>query len=223
MAAYIDHTYLSPLATPDDIARLCSEAADWGFAAVCVSPCYVRQAAELLHGTPVRVCTVIGFPLGVTLPDVKAYEAQRVIQEGANEIDMVINIGALKAGHDELVRREIEGVVKAADRSGVLVRVIIETAALTDEEKVRACSLAKSASADFVKISTAYGPGGASLHDVALMRRTVGPSVGVKASTGVRDYETAKAMIEAGATRLGVSRAIKIMRQAEEARQRGEG
>ena len=223
MAAYLDHTHLNPDATPEVIAKLCSEAAEYGFATVCVSPCYVHQAAELLRRTQVRVCTVVGFPLGTTLPEVKAYEAERVIQDGANEIDMVINIGALKAGRHELVQREIEGVVRAAHRHGVLVKVIIEAAALTDEEKVTACTLAKAAGADFVKTSTGYGPGGASLHDVALMRRMVGQSMGVKASTGVRDYETARAMIEAGATRLGVSRGIKIVREAEQARQRGEG
>jgi len=191
MTKYIDHTSLQPEVTPEDIARLCSEAIEYDFAAVCVSPCYVRWAAELLSGTPVRVCTVIGFPLGTTLPEVKAYETERVIRDGANEVDMVINLGALKAGDYELVQRDIEGVVHVAQRNGVLVKVIIEAAALTDDAKVKVCTLAKAAGADFVKTSTGYGPGGASLHDVALMRRAVGPAMGVKASTGIRDYETA--------------------------------
>jgi len=217
---YIDHTLLKPEATPEDIAQLCAEAVEYGFATVCVSPCFVQQAAQCLRGTPVHVCTVIGFPLGTTLPQVKAYETECAIEAGATEVDMVINLGALKAGNHELVQRDIEGVVRAAHAHDALVKVIIEAAALADDEKVTACSLAQAADADFVKTSTGYGPGGASLHDVALMRRTVGASMGVKASTGVRDYETANAMIEAGANRLGVSRGIKIVRQATEAQAR---
>lgn len=214
VAQYIDHTLLKPEATPQQVAKLCAEAREYSFASVCVNPCYVRQCAELLRGTPVLVCSVIGFPLGATLPEVKAYETERVIWDGATEVDMVINIGALKGGDYALVQRDIESVVYVAHRSRVLVKVIIEAALLTDDEKVKACTLAKAAQADFVKTSTGFGPGGATLHDVELMRKTVGPDMGVKAAGGIRDYETVKKMIAAGATRIGASASVKIMQEA---------
>lgn len=214
IAKLIDHTLLKPEATRDQIAQLCREAREYGFAAVCVNPCYVGLAAELLRGSPVKVCSVVGFPLGATLPEVKAYEARRAIEEGAAEIDMVINIGALKSGDLELVRRDIAAVVDVCHAKGALCKVIIEAALLSDEEKVLACQLAKAAGADYVKTSTGFGPGGATVHDVALMRRTVGPEMGVKAAGGIRSYEAAKAMLEAGATRIGASAGVKIVREA---------
>ncbi|KPL25017.1 MAG: deoxyribose-phosphate aldolase [Anaerolineae bacterium SM23_84] len=216
VAQYIDHTLLKPEATADQIATLCAEAREHHFAAVCVNPCNIRQCTELLRGSDVHVCSVVGFPLGATLPEVKAYETERVIWDGATEIDMVINIGALKGGDYALVQRDIEAVVHVAHRNRALVKVIIETALLTDDEKVKACTLAKAAQADYVKTSTGFGPGGATLHDVELMRRTVGPEMGVKAAGGIRDYETAQKMITAGATRLGASAGVKILREAEE-------
>lgn len=214
LAQYIDHTLLKPEATLEQIAKLCAEAREYGFTAVCVNPCYVRQCAELLCDTPVKVSSTIGFPLGATLPEVKAYETELAIRDGATEVDMVINIGALKSGNDALVQRDIEAVVQVAHRHGVLTKVIIEAALLTDEEKIKACTLAKATGADFVKTSTGFGPGGATLHDVELMRRTVGPDMGVKAAGGIRDYETAQKMIAAGATRIGTSSSIKIMEEA---------
>ncbi len=216
VAQYIDHTLLKPEATADQIARLCAEAREHHFAAVCVNPCNIRQCTELLRGSGVHVCSVVGFPLGATLPEVKAYETERVIWDGATEVDMVINIGALKGGDYALVQRDIEAVVHVAQRNRALAKVIIEAALLTDDEKVKACTLAKAARADYVKTSTGFGPGGATLHDVELMRRTVGPEMGVKAAGGIRDYETAQQMITAGATRLGASAGVKILREAEE-------
>ncbi len=216
VAQYIDHTLLKPEATADQIARLCAEAREHHFAAVCVNPCNIRQCTELLRGSGVHVCSVVGFPLGATLPEVKAYETERVIWDGATEVDMVINIGALKGGDYALVQRDIEAVVHVAQRNRALTKVIIEAALLTDDEKVKACTLAKAARADYVKTSTGFGPGGATLHDVELMRRTVGPEMGVKAAGGIRDYETAQQMITAGATRLGASAGVKILREAEE-------
>jgi deoxyribose-phosphate aldolase len=216
VAQYIDHTLLKPEATADQIAKLCAEAREHHFAAVCVNPCNIRQCTELLRGSGVHVCSVIGFPLGATLPEVKAYETERVIWDGATEVDMVINIGALKGGDYALVQRDIEAVVHVAQRNRALAKVIIEAALLTDDEKVKACTLAKAARADYVKTSTGFGPGGATLHDVELMRRTVGPEMGVKAAGGIRDYETAQQMITAGATRLGASAGVKILREAEE-------
>jgi deoxyribose-phosphate aldolase len=216
MAQYIDHTLLKPNAAPEQISTLCAEAREYHFAAVCVNPCNVRQCADLLRGTDVDVCSVIGFPLGATMPEVKAYEAERAIWDGAKEVDMVINIGALKGGDYALVQRDIEAVVHVAHRNRALAKVIIEAALLEDEEKIKACTLAKAAQADFVKTSTGFGPGGATLHDVELMRRTVGPDLGVKAAGGIRDYEAAKKMIAAGATRIGASAGIKIVRGAEE-------
>ena len=215
MAQYIDHTLLKPDGTPEQIAKLCAEAREYRFASVCVNPCNVRQCSELLRGSSVLVCTVIGFPLGATMPEVKAYEAEHTIWDGAAEVDMVINIGALKGGDYALVQRDIEAVVHVAQRHRALTKVIIEAALLTDDEKVKACTLAKAAQADFVKTSTGFGPGGATLHDVELMRRTVGPEMGIKAAGGIRDYETAQKMISAGATRVGASASVKIMQEAK--------
>ncbi len=216
VAQYIDHTLLKPDATPEQIARLCAEAREHHFAAVCVNPCNIRQSAELLRGTGVHVCSVVAFPLGATMPEVKAYEAERVIWDGATEVDMVINIGALKGGDYALVQRDIEAVVHVAHRNRAVTKVIIEAALLTDDEKVKACTLAKAAQADFVKTSTGFGPGGATLHDVELMRRTVGPEMGVKAAGGIRDYETVQRMIAAGATRIGASAGVKIVQESGE-------
>jgi len=213
-AQYIDHTLLKPEATPVQIANICDEARQNGFASVCVNPCNVRQCAELLRGTRIAVCSVIGFPLGATCPEVKAYEAERAIWDGATELDMVINIGALKGGDVALVQRDIESVVNVAHRNRAIVKVIIEAVLLTDEEKVKACTLAKAAGADFVKTSTGFSTGGATLHDVELMRKTVGPEMGVKAAGGIRDYETLQKMVAAGATRIGASASVKILQEA---------
>lgn len=213
-ASLIDHTLLKPEATEDDIRRLCEEAARFHFASVCVNPTWVRAAACHLRGTGVPVCTVIGFPLGATLPDVKAYEARRAIFDGAREVDMVINIGALKSNDDCAVEHDIRSVVEVAHEVGVTCKVIIETALLTDEEKVRACLAAKRAGADFVKTSTGFSKGGATVADVALMRRTVGADLGVKASGGVKGLEDARKMVEAGATRIGASVGVKIAQEA---------
>ncbi|HBR58232.1 MAG TPA: deoxyribose-phosphate aldolase [Blastocatellia bacterium] len=213
-ASLIDHTLLKPEASEADIRRLCSEAAQFGFASVCVNPAWVGKAAEFLEGTGVPVCTVIGFPLGATLSDVKAYEARRAIFNGAREVDMVINIGALKSGDDCAVEDDIRAVAKAAHENHVLCKVIIETALLTDDEKVRACLAAKNGGADFVKTSTGFSKGGATVDDVALMRRTVGHALGVKASGGVKGIEDARAMFEAGATRIGASVGVKIAQEA---------
>lgn len=213
-ASLIDHTLLKPEAAESDIKKLCEEAAEFGFASVCVNPSWVRKAAGFLKGSGVPVCTVIGFPLGATLPDVKAYEARRAIFNGATEVDMVINIGALKSGDDCLVEEDIHAVVEAAHESGILCKVIIETALLTDEEKVRACLASKNAGADFVKTSTGFAKGGATANDVALMRHTVGDALGVKASGGVKGIEDARAMFEAGATRIGASVGVKIAQEA---------
>lgn len=213
-ASLIDHTLLKPEASEADIKKLCDEAAEFGFASVCVNPGWVKKAVEFLRGSGVPVCTVIGFPLGATLPDVKAYEARRAIFNGAREVDMVINIGALKSGDDCAVEEDIRSVVQAAHENSVLCKVIIETALLTDEEKVRACLAAKNAGADFVKTSTGFSKGGATVHDIALMRRTVGSALGVKASGGVKGIDDARAMFEAGATRIGASVGVKIAREA---------
>ncbi|HVQ55584.1 MAG TPA: deoxyribose-phosphate aldolase [Pyrinomonadaceae bacterium] len=214
-ASLIDHTLLKPEASEADIRKLCDEAAQFGFASVCVNPTWVKQAATFLRGTGVPVCTVIGFPLGATLPDVKAYEARRAIFNGAREVDMVINVGALKSGDDCAVEDDIRVVSEAAHENGVLCKVIIETALLTDEEKVRACLAAKNAGADFVKTSTGFSKGGATVHDISLMRRTVGAALGVKASGGVKGIDDARAMFEAGATRIGASVGVKIAQEAE--------
>lgn len=213
-ASLIDHTLLKPEASEADIRKLCDEAAQFGFASVCVNPTWVKRASEFLKGSGVPVCTVIGFPLGATLSDVKAYEARRAIFNGAGEVDMVINIGALKSSDDCLVEDDIRAVAEAAHENHVLCKVIIETALLTDGEKVRACLAAKNAGADFVKTSTGFSKGGATVDDVALMRRTVGSALGVKASGGVKGIDDARAMFEAGATRIGASVGVKIAQEA---------
>jgi deoxyribose-phosphate aldolase len=217
-ASLIDHTLLKPEATEDDIRRLCEEAAQFHFASVCVNPTWVRASVCNLRGTGVPVCTVIGFPLGATLPDVKAYEARRAIFDGAREVDMVINIGALKSGDDCAVEHDIRSVVEVAHEYEVTCKVIIETALLTDEEKVRASLAAKRAGADFVKTSTGFAKGGATVADVKLMRQAVGSELGVKASGGVKGLADARQMVEAGATRLGASVGVKIAQEAAGAR-----
>src|SRR5918998_1256617 len=213
-AGMIDHTLLKPEASESDIRKLCEEAARYRFASVCVNPSWVRSAACNLSGSGVPVCTVIGFPLGATLPDVKAYEARRAIFDGAKEVDMVINVGALKSGDDCLVEHDIRSVAQVAHEYDAICKVIIETALLTDDEKVRACQAAKKAGADFVKTSTGFSKGGATVADVALMRRTVGSDLGVKASGGVKGLDDARAMVEAGATRIGASVGVKIAQEA---------
>ncbi|THF78064.1 deoxyribose-phosphate aldolase [Cohnella fermenti] len=204
LASYIDHTLLKPESTREGIVRLCEEAKRYGFATVCVNPFWVKTAAELLAGSGVGVTTVVGFPLGASTTKSKAAEAADAIANGASDVDMVLNVGALKSGLLDLVREDIAAVV-AASRGKAIVKVILETGLLTDEEKIKACELSKEAGADFVKTSTGFGPGGATVEDIALMRRTVGPKLGVKASGGVRDAEAARAVIAAGATRLGTS------------------
>ena len=213
IASMIDHTLLKPEATPAQVEKLCAEAAEYHFASVCVNPVYIPLAARLLDGTGVKVCCVVGFPLGAIAPEQKAAEAASCAAMGAEELDMVIHVGAAKAGDWALVQQDIAGVVKAA--AGRTVKVIIETCLLTDEEKVKACEAAKAAGADFVKTSTGFSIGGATTHDIALMRKTVGPEMGVKASGGIRDYATAMAMIEAGANRIGASAGIEIVAAAE--------
>lgn len=222
VARFIDHTLLKPEATRAEIEQLCREARAYSFASVCVNPTWVKECAYTLYGSPVKVCTVIGFPLGATLADVKAYETRRAIFDGATEIDMVINIGALKSGDDETVARDIRGVVEAAHDACAIVKTIIETALLTDEEKVRACLLAKEAGADFVKTSTGFSKGGATVADIALMRQVVGSELGVKAAGGVRDLTSAREMIAAGATRLGASAGVKIVQEAKGQKVAGE-
>jgi deoxyribose-phosphate aldolase len=214
-ASLIDHTLLKPEATKNDIERLCAEAAEFGFASVCVNPAWVKTAAAFLKGSGVPVCTVIGFPLGAAIADVKAFEARRAIFDGAREVDMVINIGALRSGDICTVEDDIRAVAAAAHENSVLCKVIIETALLTDDEKVTACLAAKNAGADFVKTSTGFSKGGATVHDIALMRRTVGSDLGVKASGGVKGIDDARAMFEAGATRIGASVGVKIAQEAD--------
>lgn len=214
LASMIDHTLLKPDATRQNIEELCREAAQFKFATVCVNPAWVATAARLLAGTGVGVCSVVGFPLGATTADVKGYETRRAIFDGATEIDMVINVGALKSGDLRVVERDIEAVAAPCRDCGRLSKVIIEAALLTDDEKVTACTLAKAAGADYVKTSTGFGPGGATAADVALMRRVVGAEMGVKAAGGVRDLEGMKAMVAAGATRVGASAGVKIVQQA---------
>jgi len=211
LARMIDHTLLKPDATADMIAQLCYEARKYHFASVCVNPSFVKLCAQLLKDTDVKVCTVIGFPLGATSTEVKVFETTDALEKGATEIDMVINIGALKAGDHEYVANDIRQVVTVAHAADALIKVIIETALLTDEEKIVACLLAKEAGADFVKTSTGFSSGGANVHDVALMRRAVGPDLGVKASGGIHTHEDAEQLVAAGATRLGASAGIKII------------
>lgn len=210
IAARIDHTLLKATATSDEIRELCKEAREYQFASVCVNPAYVPLAAELLRGSPVKVCTVVGFPLGATTTFAKVAETKEAVANGAGEIDMVINIGALKNGEDHLVEEDMRAVVLAA--SGRITKAIFETALLSDDEVVRACRMAKRAGLDYVKTSTGFGPGGATVHHVGLMRKTVGRSMGVKASGGVRDLEGAREMIAAGATRIGASASVKIVK-----------
>lgn len=207
---YIDHTLLKPEAKKEQIKQLCEEAKEYNFASVCINPTWVKVASELLAGSEVKVCTVIGFPLGATTTATKVFETKNAIENGAEEVDMVINIGALKDGNDDLVEADIRGVVEAA-QGKALTKVIIETCLLSEEEKVRACELSVKAGADFVKTSTGFSNGGATVEDIRLMRKTVGPNVGVKASGGVRSAVDAKQMIEAGATRIGASAGIAIV------------
>jgi len=210
IAAMIDHTLLKPEATREQIESLCREAKEYKFASVCVNPTWVSTAKELLQGSEVMVCTVIGFPLGATTSETKAFETKNAIEHGADEVDMVINIGALKDHNDELVEKDIRAVVEAA-KGKAHTKVIIETSLLNKEEKIRACELSVKAGADFVKTSTGFSTGGATAEDIALMRQTVGPDLGVKASGGVRSTEDVQKMIEAGATRIGASSSIAIV------------
>lgn len=214
VASMIDHTLLKPDATRKNIEELCREAAQFKFATVCVNPTWVALASRLLAGSGVGVCSVVGFPLGATTPDGKGYETQRAIFDGAREIDMVINVGALKSGDLRAVERDIEAVTSPCRSCGALSKVIIEAALLTDDEKITACTLAKAGGADYVKTSTGFASGGATAADVALMRRVVGAEMGVKAAGGVRDFEGMKAMIAAGATRVGASAGVKIVQQS---------
>jgi deoxyribose-phosphate aldolase len=216
IARMIDHTLLKPEATPKDIEKLCLEAIQYQFASVCVNPCYVRLASEILKGRKVKVCTVIGFPLGANRTETKVFETEKAIEDGAEEVDMVMNIGMLKGGYYEYVEQDIRAVVNVAHRNNVLVKVILETALLTDEEKVKACLLAKRANADFVKTSTGFSKGGATAGDVALMRRVVGTAMGVKASGRIRSYEEALQMIRSGADRIGASASVKIVTGAKD-------
>jgi deoxyribose-phosphate aldolase len=218
VAALIDHTLLRPDASRQDIETLCREAAQHKFASVCVNPTWVQTCAGLLKGSGVTVCSVVGFPLGATTADTKHFETRRAIFDGACEIDMVINVGALKSGDLRVVERDIEAVTGPCRESGAVSKVIIEAALLSDEEKVTACTLAKAAGADFVKTSTGFGPGGATVQDVALMRRVVGAEMGVKAAGGVRDLESLRAMVAAGASRVGASAGVRIVQELGGAR-----
>jgi deoxyribose-phosphate aldolase len=211
LARMIDHTLLKPDAIRQEIEKLCAEAKQYLFASVCVNPSFVKLCAQLLHDTDVKVCTVIGFPLGATSSAAKAFETEQAIKDGAREVDMVINIGLLKSGDYKSVEEDIIAVVSAAHRYDVLTKVIIETCLLTDEEKVKACMIAKSAGADYVKTSTGFAKGGATAGDIALMRKVVGPELGVKASGGVRSQEQALALIASGADRIGASASVKIV------------
>ncbi|TCS83738.1 deoxyribose-phosphate aldolase [Tepidibacillus fermentans] len=210
LARMIDHTLLKPDATAEMIDQLCKEAKIYEFASVCINPYWVTRAYQQLKDTDVKVCTVIGFPLGATTKEVKAFETKKCIEEGATEVDMVLNIGALKSKQYDVVEEDIRAVVEAA-KGKALVKVIIETGILTDEEKVKACEISKKVGADFVKTSTGFGHGGATYEDIKLMRKTVGPDMGVKASGGVRDIEGALKMIEAGANRIGTSSGVAIV------------
>jgi len=211
VAALIDHTLLKPEATETDIRKVCAEAREYGFATVCVNPYWVRLVAGELAGSAVKVCAVAGFPLGANSTEIKVEETAGVIRDGAQEVDMVLNVGELRSGNYDVVRDDIAAVVETAHASGAIVKVILETALLNSEQKVKACFLAKEAHADFVKTSTGFGPGGATTEDVALMRRTVGPTMGVKASGGVRTLEDLKKMVAAGASRVGASASVKII------------
>ncbi len=212
LAKYIDHTLLKPAATAEQIDRLCDEAEQYGFIAVCVNPVWVKRVAARLRGSGVKVASVVGFPLGATTPEIKAMEARRALRDGAREIDMVLNVGALKSGDHDLVTRDVRGVSEACREVGALNKVILETALLTDQEKVVASRLSQLGKAHYVKTSTGFGGGGATVFDVALMRETVGPKMGVKASGGVGSAEEAQQMIAAGATRIGASAGIKMVK-----------
>jgi deoxyribose-phosphate aldolase len=214
VARIIDHTLLKPEATQAQIVQLCDEAIEYRFGAVCINPVYVRLAAERLRSSAVAVCNVVGFPLGASTTAAKVFEAQRAIADGSCEVDMVIHVGALKAGDIAVVREDIAAVAQACHDGGAILKVIIEAVLLTDEEKVAACQCAQAAAADFVKTSTGFAGGGATLHDVRLMRETVGPGMGVKAAGGIGTYADLVAMVEAGATRIGASRSLAIMAQA---------
>ncbi len=216
LASWIDHTLLKPEATPEQIRRLCEEGRTYRFATVCINPVYVSLVARELQGAGVGVCAVISFPLGAHSLRQKVLEAQQVLDDGATEIDMVIHIGALKAGEYQTVLEEIAAVVEVAHRRAAPVKVILEMALLTQEEKIWGCLLAQEAGADFVKTSTGFGPGGATVEDVALMRRVVGPTMGVKAAGGIRTLRDAQAMLQAGANRLGSSSGVSILREALE-------
>ena len=216
IARLIDHTLLKPEATPEQIEQLCQEALTYKFASVCVNPTYVKLAAEQLQGSEVEVCTVVGFPLGANVTATKVFETQQALDDGATEIDMVINIGALKSGDHRLIEDDISHVVNTSHQHGAICKVIIETALLSDEEKVTACRLAQKSVADFVKTSTGFSSKGATVEDVALMRQTVGPEMGVKASGGIKNYSDAKRMVAAGANRLGVSAGVKIVKEAQQ-------
>jgi deoxyribose-phosphate aldolase len=211
VAKMIDHTLLKADAKREEIEKICSEAMEYKFASVCVNPTWVKASAELLTGSGVKVCTVIGFPLGATTTETKAFETKNALVNGATEVDMVINVGALKDKQDEQVEQDIRAVVDEA-RGKALVKVIIEASLLTDEEKIRACKIAVKAGTDFVKTSTGFSTGGATVEDIALMRKIVGPDIGVKASGGIRDAKAAHAMIDAGATRIGASSGIAILK-----------
>ncbi len=214
IANMIDHTILKAVATKEEVVSICKEAIENNFFSVCINPAYVSLAKKELEGSSVKVCTVIGFPLGANTSEVKAFETKDAIKNGADEVDMVINIGAMKDGNYELVKNDIKAVVDASDKKA-LVKVIIETCYLTDEEKIKACELAVEAGADYVKTSTGFGTGGATVSDIALMRKTVGKDIGVKASGGVRNTQQAKDVIEVGATRIGASASIDIAKGTE--------
>ena len=216
IAAYIDHTLLKQDAAAPQIDRLCAEAAQYHFASVCVNPWYVPRCVKNLQGTGVKVCTVVGFPLGATTTESKVFETLQAVRSGAEEIDMVMNVCAMKSGNIRSIEQEIQALAAAVEGRAIL-KVILETCLLTEEEKILACQIAKRAGADFVKTSTGFSTGGATVADVALMRRTVGPEMGVKAAGGIRDYATAKAMLDAGATRIGASAGIAIVQQEQEA------
>jgi deoxyribose-phosphate aldolase len=222
IASLIDHTLLRPDATRADIFELCREAREYEFASVCVNPYWVPLVAAELAGSHVKVCTVVGFPLGATSTEAKVCETEAALAAGAQEIDMVLNIGALRGGDRQAVQQDIEAVVKAAHRRGAIVKVILETALLDDDQKNTACLLAKAAGADFVKTSTGFGPSGATVHDVELMRRAVGPAMGVKASGGIRTLEDLNKMVAAGATRIGSSSGVKIVEASRAALQSAE-
>jgi deoxyribose-phosphate aldolase len=221
IARIIDHTLLRADATSDDIVKLCREARQYNFASVCINPYWVALAAAELAGSPVKVCTVVGFPLGATSTEAKVAETEAALRAGAREIDMVQNIGALRSGDHDAVKRDISAVVEAAHRAGAIVKVILETALLDDNQKVLASKLAKMANADFVKTSTGFGPSGATVHDVELMRSAVGPEMGVKASGGIRTLDDVKKMADAGATRIGASAGVKIVEATSHAEASG--